>query len=122
MASHGVYISACGFYHHGPKGVIGFAPKIDADDFKCAWIGAEGWGSYSQQTDDGYEAELQVKHGSLNLKEMLIPSVQPGRRPLAQVNGRLIKSEAYVQGAEPVRLIFDQELTLAAGDKLTVAT
>ena len=44
MASYGVYLAACGFEYHGPKGHIGFAPRISPENFRCAFTSAEGWG------------------------------------------------------------------------------
>ena len=29
MASYGVYLAACGYEYHGPKGHLGFAPRVD---------------------------------------------------------------------------------------------
>ncbi|MDQ2864131.1 MAG: GH116 family glycosyl-hydrolase [Bacteroidota bacterium] len=48
MASHGTFISACGFTYHGPKGHIGFSPKLTPENFKAPFTVAEGWGTYSQ--------------------------------------------------------------------------
>ena len=35
MSSHGVFLAACGFEHHGPKGHLGFAPRVAPDDFRA---------------------------------------------------------------------------------------
>lgn len=48
MASYGVFLGACGFEHHGPKGHIGFAPRIAPENFKCAFTSSHGWGTYRQ--------------------------------------------------------------------------
>ncbi len=68
MASHGVFISACGFECHGPKKHLGFAPKITPENFKAPFIAAEGWGSFSQRIASGkLTAALEVLHGKLSL-------------------------------------------------------
>jgi uncharacterized protein (DUF608 family) len=73
MASYGVYLAACGFEYHGPKMHIGFAPRIAPENFKCAFTGAEGWGSFAQMTE-GKEthSEIAVKWGSLSLKSVAL--------------------------------------------------
>ncbi len=35
MASYGVFLAACGFEYHGPKGHLGFAPRLAPDDFRA---------------------------------------------------------------------------------------
>ena len=34
MASYGVFLAACGFDYHGPKGHLGFAPRIHPGEFQ----------------------------------------------------------------------------------------
>ena len=73
MASYGTFISACGFTYHGPKGHMGFAPKLNPENFKAPFTAAGGWGSYSQKrTADTLSAELIVLHGKLNLKQFTV--------------------------------------------------
>ena len=49
MASYGALIAISGFEYHGPKGHIGFAPRLTPENFKAPFTAAEGWGSYEQQ-------------------------------------------------------------------------
>ncbi len=42
MASYGVFLSVCGFMYPGPKGEIGFAPKVNPHNFKAPFTTAEG--------------------------------------------------------------------------------
>lgn len=73
MASYGSFISACGFTYHGPKGEIGFAPKLNPKNFKAPFTAAEGWGTYSQQRNENLlSAQLNVVHGKLNLKKFRV--------------------------------------------------
>jgi hypothetical protein len=69
MASYGVYLAAGGFEYDGPKGHLGFAPKLTPENFKCAFTGAAGWGSFSQKMESGnLNAEITVRWGKLKLK------------------------------------------------------
>ena len=53
MASYGVFLAACGFEYHGPKGHLGFAPRLGPDDFRAAFTSAEGWGTIAQKRENG---------------------------------------------------------------------
>ena len=53
MASYGTYLAACGYHYHGPKGELGFDPKIHPEDFKCAFTTAESWGTFIQKITQG---------------------------------------------------------------------
>ena len=35
MASYAVFLAACGYEYHGPKGYLAFAPRIQPDDFRA---------------------------------------------------------------------------------------
>ncbi|MBS1665753.1 MAG: hypothetical protein JST58_00100 [Bacteroidetes bacterium] len=73
MASYGVFLNACGFYYHGPKGQISFAPKINPSNFKAPFTVAEGWGSYSQKRTAGkFSAQLKMAYGQLALRSFHI--------------------------------------------------
>ena len=48
MASYGAFIGICGYEYHGPKGHIGFAPKLTPENFRAPFTAAEGWGTYAQ--------------------------------------------------------------------------
>jgi uncharacterized protein (DUF608 family) len=73
MASYGVYLAACGYEYDGPRGHLGFAPKISPENFKCAFTSAEGWGSYSQIAASGkFTARLAMRFGALKLKTVAL--------------------------------------------------
>ncbi len=73
MASYGVYLAACGYEYHGPKQHIGFAPKLTPENFKCAYTGAEGWGSYTQKLEGGkLNACIAVHWGKIKLKTIAL--------------------------------------------------
>jgi uncharacterized protein (DUF608 family) len=71
MASHGVSVSVCGFEHHGPKGHIGFSPRLTPEDFRSAFVTAEGWGTFTQKRDERLQTEmLRLNFGQLTLNRM----------------------------------------------------
>jgi len=75
MASWGVFLALAGFRYHGPKGYIGFAPRLKPEHFKSAFTAAEGWGTFEQKVT-GYQqtADIAVTWGRLNLREIYLES------------------------------------------------
>ena len=71
MASWGVLIGLCGFEYHGPKGHLGFAPRMNQEDFRSVFTAADGWGTLSQRRDGNRQTNrIEVKWGSLSLKTL----------------------------------------------------
>ena len=93
MASYGVFLAACGFEYHGPRGHLGFAPRLTPDNFQAAFTTAEGWGTYQQQTDGGTSgAVLTVRWGSLRVRTVsLAVPTKPGKVSVA-VNGNPVEA------------------------------
>lgn len=83
MSGYAPFVSASGFTYHGPKGIIGFNPKIGARNFKSAFITAEGWGSYSQKNEKEKQVcTLQLKYGKLELNQLnlvILNQVKPSK-------------------------------------------
>jgi non-lysosomal glucosylceramidase len=81
MAAYGVFLAACGYEYHGPKGHLGFAPRVGPENFKAAFTAAEGWGSFTQRADRGTQtAEIELKFGALRLRTLSLGLVG-NRRP-----------------------------------------
>jgi len=78
MASYGTFINACGFTHHGPKGHLGFAPRVFQNpvdrSFKAPFISCESWGTYEQSpADHASTYKITIKHGQLRLSQLDLP-------------------------------------------------
>ncbi len=123
MAVYGLFINICGFEHHGPRGIIGFAPRLNPRAFKAAFTAAEGWGSYSQiLTEKGQACVLEVRHGKLRLGTLNL--VFAGDHPPAQMavnlGGKAIVAGVRFTG-QKARVSFEPELLLNAGDSLKIS-
>jgi non-lysosomal glucosylceramidase len=71
MASYGTYIAACGFTYNRPKGQIGFAPKLNPENFKYAFTATSGWGSLQQtRTDNSQTNSLKMEYGTLPFRQI----------------------------------------------------
>jgi uncharacterized protein (DUF608 family) len=121
MSSYGAFISMCGFTYHGPKGEIGFDPKMNAENFRSAFTAAEGWGTYSQVfLHNKMQATLAVKSGRLSLNsvhlnthQLKVKHVQVtlNGKPLKATLGRKAKG-VIVQLAKPSILTVGHELDI----------
>jgi len=96
MASFGVYLSACGYEYHGPKGLLAFAPKLNPENFTAAFTAAEGWGTFSQQRDTSKQIErIQIKYGKLSVRAIrfeLAEGTRPARATVS-LNNRKVKAD-----------------------------
>jgi len=71
MASYGIFTAVCGFEYHGPRGYIAFSPRLTAENFKAAFTGAAGWGTFSQSRDGKSQTDkIEVEWGKLRLKTL----------------------------------------------------
>jgi non-lysosomal glucosylceramidase len=119
MASFGVYLAACGYEYDGPRGHLGFAPKISPENFKCAFTSAEGWGSYSQRSENGrLTARIDVRFGTLKLKTVALEfagthgaRVALGNNVLRAMNARTGR-RVLVTLSEPVEIPAGQTLEI----------
>ena len=81
MMSYGVFLAACCFEHHGPKGRRGFAPRLAPDNFRCPFTTAEGWGTYAQQSEISHlKSEITLRWGQLRLSTLAL-AAPAGPRP-----------------------------------------
>jgi len=123
MASYGSFTAACGFECHGPKGHIGFAPRITPSNFKAAFTASEGWGSFSQQvTGKAFHAALEVKWGQLNLKTFAItlPTEDFKANGVTASVGTRSAPATLSRAGNRLTLTFTTGLPLSAGDKLAI--
>jgi uncharacterized protein (DUF608 family) len=122
MASYGVYLAACGFEYHGPKGHIGFAPRLTPEDFRAAFTAAEGWGTFSQKREAGVQKEMiAVKHGKLRMKTLafeLPEGARPGQVAVSAAGRAVPATIREEKGRATVTL--GAETTLVAGQSLEI--
>jgi uncharacterized protein (DUF608 family) len=71
LASWHVLHALAGLEIHGPAGRLGFAPRLQQDDFRCFFCGGGGWGTLSQTRDaEGQTNRIEMAGGSLRLSEL----------------------------------------------------
>ena len=118
MASYGVFLAACGFAYHGPKGHIGFAPRVSPENFKAAFTSAEGWGTFRQQvTEQKLTATIDLHSGTLRLKTMTFGSTRQPASVSVQVNGVPVEATDDYAAAR-VTVTLAEEIRIQAGQKI----
>ena len=114
MASYGVFLAACGFEYHGPKGHLGFAPRVAPSDFRAPFTAAEGWGTFSQtRQEKGQHERIEIKWGKLRLKTLAF-EVPEGRRVRAHrgLRRRPARTATFAQAGTRVTVTLAREIHL----------
>jgi len=122
MASYGVFLAACGYEHHGPKGHVGFAPRLTPEDFRAAFTTAEGWGTFRQtRTGATQTGRLEVKWGKLRLRSLsfaLPANLRPQQVRVKSGDAEIASTHTLADGKLTIDLASD--LLLQAGQKIEV--
>jgi uncharacterized protein (DUF608 family) len=120
MASYGVFLAACGFEHHGPRGYLGFAPRLTPENFKVAFTSAEGWGTYRQiAKDSGLEAEVELKFGKLYLRTLSLATAKTPREVRVTLNGQTVSSHHHFENGR-LLILLNGLVRLDAGDSMNI--
>jgi hypothetical protein len=122
MASYGVFLALCGFEYHGPKGWLGFAPRINQDDFRAAFTAAEGWGTLVQKRQERKQINrVEVRCGQLALKSLVfdLPEGATLQLHTAKVNGRAVKNVASQEGRR-VEIVLSEPLVLKENEVIEI--
>jgi uncharacterized protein (DUF608 family) len=114
MASYGAYQALCGFHCHGPQGRIEFAPRLRPEHFCCAFVTAQGWGTFSQQRAGQTQTHrLHIKHGHLALKTAVF-ELRPGAelKSVTANHGTVEVAVRATQRGARVEVTLDEMLVL----------
>ena len=121
MASYGTFITACGFTYHGPSGSIGFAPKLNKENFKAPFTVAEGWGTYSQmRKGKQQEHKIELKYGKLKLQRINLDKGERMKSVVVTMDGKQVAAQVEQQGTS-IQIVPGQTIVLDAGQVLTVS-
>ena len=74
LASWSVLLALSGFSYSAPERRLGFAPRVNARDFRCFFTAGEGWGVYRQRLegDRALGVGLDVRHGVVRLRHLAL--------------------------------------------------
>jgi len=121
MASYGIFLTACGFSYHGPKGEIGFDPKIRPAQFRAPFTSAAGWGTYEQSLGKSVmDASITLAWGSLKLSKVtLTPGSLKVTKAIVKLNGAALQTQVIATGSR-VDLILPDGVELQQGQTLEI--
>lgn len=122
LASYGVFTAACGFEHHGPKGHIGFAPRLTPENFRAPFTAAAGWGTFWQKRDPhGTECGIQLRWGGLRLKTLSLALADGVNVATVAVSlaGKPVSTKVNVTNQHAL-ITFAEEIQLTAETELKV--
>ena len=118
MASYGVFLAACGFEYHGPRGHLGFAPRLNPDRFRAAFTAAEGWGTIEQvRSRKGQENGIHVRFGRLRLRSLafeLPEDMKPGTVTVTR-GGKPLAARHALQGRR-LAVTLEETIVLEEGE------
>ena len=120
MASHGAFIAACGYEYHGPKGFLAFAPRVTPENFRAPFTAAEGWGTYSQQSQPSvFRAGIILKWGKLRLRHLAFAVADKRENVTVTVNARPVPA-AHVFEKGRVKISLAADAIIKAGESIEV--
>ena len=105
MAGYGVFLAACGYAYHGPKGYLAFAPRMSPEDFRAAFTTAEGWGTFHQKRDRRSQQEtINVRWGRLRVRTLAftLPEHAKPEKVSVTVAGKVVPSTYAMEGRRVV--------------------
>ncbi len=110
MSSWTLLPAASGFRLDIPAGEVGFEPRLPERPFRCPFLAAGTFGSYTEEQDG---AVLEVRDGSLEVRRLRLPGLPGVSR--VELNGSPLKFRTAPAGA----LELAGAVTLRAGDRLS---
>ncbi|MCE9610156.1 MAG: hypothetical protein K8R23_08090 [Chthoniobacter sp.] len=125
MASYGLLIAASGFEYHGPKGHIGFAPRLTPENFRAPFTSTAGWGTFWQKRDAGRTGcGILLRWGKLRVKTLALALAEGASASTATVSlgKKAIPASVTVTAHRALITFAEQiELTPEAEFRLTLS-
>ncbi len=120
MASYGVFTAICGFEYHGPKGHIGFAPRLGPEQFKAAFTAAEGWGSYEQKREQGVlSAIIRPRWGRLRVRSLAFAVNAAAGAVAVTLDGKTLKSSHHLENGN-LQITLAEDANVKTGSELQI--
>ena len=101
---------------------IAFEPRLSPDDFRSAFVGPSGWGTYSQQRKDGtMQAMLHLRHGTLRLGTIVLtPRSAAAIRSARVMLGQAVVPASFSRRDRHVVIELERDVELESGETLSI--
>jgi len=120
MASHGTFLAACGYEYHGPKGHLGFAPRLTPENFRAPFTVAGGWGTFTQKRESNTQTEtLEIKWGKVSLRTLSFEVPAKVNKAVVTLNGNEIPATLSINDKR-VHVSLQEEKLLLPGLPLQI--
>jgi non-lysosomal glucosylceramidase len=116
MSSWSLLTALSGFGYSAPQKEVRFAPRVNANDFRCMYSAGTAWGSFAQRAArQRIDAEITVEGGALEVAVLRLPFT--GAKATVRSDHR---ASATVAAGE-VTIHFGAPVKLAAGEKMQLS-
>jgi len=118
LASWSVLLALSGYEYDGVKGHLGFAPRLNQEDFNCFWSSGSAWGQFSQKLTGGRtEASIKVHFGQQRLASFSLEGSAADVK--VQLNGKTVKAKLLKEDRKCTAQ-FDSPVEIPNGGELSV--
>jgi len=120
MASWGVYLALAGFRYNGPKGWLGFGPRISPENFRAAFTTSEGWITFEQTRNKSEQRDsLEVRWGRLRLTRLSFETEGTPKSAHVTIQGKKVKVKSHAEKRR-ITIGFEAGVVLQAGERLEI--
>jgi len=117
MASWSLLTALSGYSFDLPAGLLGFAPRLWQDEFRCFWSADGVWGQYEQRLTETPQISLRVDYGAITLNGLNLGALDGRVLLTARLGGRRWTLTTVEQeGILAVR--WPEPITVQAGETL----
>ncbi|MEW6686283.1 MAG: GH116 family glycosyl-hydrolase [Candidatus Edwardsbacteria bacterium] len=102
MSSWGLLEALSGYCYNVLDGLIGFAPKLNPENFRCFFITKDGWGTFSQNINENEQIDtIKVAYGKVEIKTLRFftkrePKTVMVEEPKGRIKARFVKNAFWL--------------------------
>jgi len=122
MSSGSLLLALSGWEYDGPQRRLRLAPRFRPEDFRCFFIGPEGWGTAAQNVGGGVQTvTLSVVRGRLSVRTLGLNRAEgvAGTRVTTALAGKTLPARLAREG-DLAHVSWAREVAIHAGAALTV--